>query len=285
MWGGLLAVVLGISFATKIVTFANMGGVVLAAAIVARDRRGLLLSLGMAAGASLVACGIAYLLDPGLHGSPVATMLERIAWRQDRIGIQQMAVPWFKLAHIGQRIAYAGFKVFFFGALGATLFVLCLAGIAAGVIRTQEAMERRGRLMAVALALFFGVLTVATLPLMWPRYAVAYLPFFVLLAASGAEALRRVARVWRRLSRRQRAGALVATIVSAVMALSVQKAYLTLTDSLVPRPTPQEMELGSLLVRSLMHPGEDPGLHRALAEYFEHRGDRRKAEWQRKQIP
>lgn len=284
-WGALLGFILGLSFATKIVAFANVGGVVLTLLIVGKDWRGRLSSLAMAAGACLLACGVAYLLDPGLHGSPIATTLERIAWRQDRIGIQQMTVPWFKLAHWGQRFAYAGFKIFFFGPFGAVLFVLCAAGGIAGVVGARDPMEQQGRRLALALALFFGALTIATIPLMWPRYAMAYIPFFILLAASGAEVIWGVARRWGDLPQRRRAAALLATILFIVAMFIVQNRYIPLTEALVPHPTPQEMELGSMLVRSLMHRGEDANLHRALAEYFEAQGDRRKAEWQRQQIP
>lgn len=251
----LLALVLGISFATKIIAFANIAAAAIAAALFCRSKRELLASAALIAMAVAAGLGVAYLLDPGLHGSPISQTLARIAWRQERIGIQQVVFVGQRLATVGQRLSFAAFFDFLSSAPG---MIAALGSAACAIACTRASDLRRGAICAISLAAYYFILTIYALPMAWPRYLAAYLPFLILPAGVGAAAIVRIARGWSLAPARVRQQSLAGAL-AAMLALGAARAALSPREAhMPPAPTAEEIRASRGLAEKLLADHDGP---------------------------
>jgi 4-amino-4-deoxy-L-arabinose transferase-like glycosyltransferase len=279
-----LAVSLGIAFASKIVALA--WALPLAAAILLfAGRRRFVASMFTLAAVFVAAAALAILLDPALHRSPIAETLARIAWRRDRIEIQQLVFAEEALRTAGERCAFLLYHLFFRNVAARLLWApLVLAGLAAAATSSIRTTAGRRRWSVAALALFFAALTIAALPMQWPRYAAPCLPFMALLGGQGAAWLIELFQRWPVLRARSRQALLAAGVLGAsLIALTWQvigPRYLRLPNV----PSSEQYLVGHLLSRSLMVPHASPQIHRRLLQYFEKEGMTRRAAEERRRL-
>lgn len=273
----LLSLVLGVSFGTKIVSFANVGAVAIVMAFMSRSKRDWFTSAIFVLVAVFGSLAIAYLLDPGLSGAPLAQTLSRIAWRQDRIGIQQIVFVSQRIASWTGRLSFALYFEFFSEIVGVIIFLLTTSCVARCL---SASPERRKCVLVTILATYFFGLTLLTLPMSWVRYVAQYLPFAVLPAGAGAVLIFDIVKKWSGFSKPGRIYRLVVALGVVTITPLLQIVLSPKGVHMPPPPTEQEVRIAKMFAFSLTHPGEDQAVHKYLYEYFKGKGEDKRAEEQ-----
>lgn len=280
LWCLLAGVCFGLFLATKISAIPWIAAVAMAAIAGARGKREIALSLLGIAAVALVAFGLAVLLDPGLHRAPLATTIERIELRFIQVDMQSRFFLWQRIPDIWGRLAFSSYWAFFSSAFAFILFLLALAGVG-GRFLCSPVSPDRGRSLVVSLAALSFFMVAATLPLAWVRYVATALPFIALLGGLGSENLRNIAPNWRRLARPRRlaVGSIAGFLVLASILLSFGFRFYGWHEP--PAPSNEELRISRMFLFSLKNPGIDRGVHNELLRYFEDRGERVWADYQR----
>jgi len=273
----MLSVVFGLAFSSKIIAYAWLPAVFLPA-LAAAPSRGVWRRLSAYFFMSLLAgFAVAYLLDPGLHGSPFGTLLERLAWRADRIEIQQIVFVSSKICGVWGRLVFAAHQAFFTGPVPLLLCGLCIAGTAARFCPSVRCRMSNGRIVALLVAVFFTALLILTLPLAWFRYVAWDLPFLALLAGVGASFLLDLAREWRCRSVSLNAIIIIVMVLVTSALVWTSRQFPRRWSHLPAPPTAEQVEIARMVAFSLIHPGTDVEMHIRLKDHFERTGNKKRA--------
>lgn len=285
VWGILIAILLGFSFASKIVAFAWVAPVAVSAVLVSRGRRTRLVSLAYVTGAFLLALAINYFLDPGLHNDPIAETLRRIAWRKDRIEIQQVVFVDDSLVTLGERFFFAVYHMFFSRWQDRLIFApLFGMGIISLVFPCSKDGPICNKIIAPLIALLFFAITLYSLPLAWLRYVSACLPFMALVWSQGFAFTLDVGKKWHELGGRFRLFFLSSALVLLVVIAAMQQIVSSLYGPIPRKVSAEDIYLSKLFAFSLIHPRENKKIHKILLEHFEKQGDSARADFQRSQL-
>ena len=273
-----LAILLGLSFATKISAYAWIPPLLLCALIVPNSRSGILRSLALLVGAVLLGFGVACLLDPGLHGSPLTHLFSRFVQRIDRVEIQQVIFAAQSLASHFDRFCFFMGHLFFSNAMASAIFLpLFVVGLISPFFGTYGFASRRMRVLGVALGIVSIAMTYATMPMAWGRYIVTCLPFLLLVAALGLDLIIALVRDWATVGKGVRWAIFVVLLLVATMAAAT-KQDLGPRYCRVPRqPSPEKVFVSKVYSFSLMFPGKSRGAHEYMYDYFLEHSDEKRA--------
>lgn len=266
-WGlaAALALVLGINFASKISSYAMIAMVFIPVIILSGDKKSLRFNLAIVAASVVAALCVAYVLDPGLYGSPVSTTIDRIAWRADRIGIQRIIFADQSFDLYSERLAFIIYYLFLSNFVAFLFFLLSMAGLAFSIFMRGDVRRARIVLFFASYALF---LTAVLTPMAWTRYVVAYLPFLVLLAAFGSERVKDMILEWGSISTWKRAAIVLISAVVLLASLGLRH-YLAPVHMHLPRISDgEERALARRLASCILYPGMNEDILAHLLTYY-----------------
>ncbi len=247
-------------------------------AILSRGRGHLLRGICSILGIFIVASLISYVLDPASYGDPIGTLFERIAWRMDRVEIQQITSPAYDLPSHIDRIKYGLYKLFFSGTNTLLGFVFFICGLLSVFILN---VRRRERFVILGLTIYFMILMFAFLPLAWMRYISSYVPFVILMEGLGAGFILYLSRNWRGFTKRIRI-LFLTTLFVTVSAGNLAVGWFGFNH--LSAPNSEDLSLAPAFGYSISQPGKDVKLHRFLYDHFKRIGNEKRAEFQLKQL-
>lgn len=280
VFGVLLGIALGVSFATKIVAYAWVVPVVLCACFTAGRRWGKALLLLCLSG--LIGFAVSYVLDPGLHGEPIAQIASRVAWRLDRLEIQQLLFHGDRLVGLSARACFLLKHLFFMNALGSMfVFPLFVLGFAMPLYFLGSGRTPREVWLALALSVFFIALTLFSLPLAWFRYAAAGLPFMLLPAVTGMDTLIASAGSWHSFKPKVRTGMLLLALLAVLFSAAFKQGGAWRLCRREGADNQKNFFISSLYKFTVINPGASENAHRFMEQYFEDRGEASKAAYQK----
>ena len=272
------SITLGIALVSKISSYALIPAMFICVAILSRGRGHLLRGICSILGIFIVASLISYVLDPASYGDPIGTLFERIAWRMDRVEIQQITSPAYDLPSHIDRIKYGLYKLFFSGTNTLLGFVFFICGLLSVFILN---VRRRERFVILGLTIYFMILMLAFLPLAWMRYISSYVPFVILMEGLGAGFILYLSRNWRGFTKRIRI-LFLTTLFVTVSAGNLAVGWFGFNH--LSAPNSEDLSLAPAFGYSISQPGKDVKLHRFLYDHFKRIGNEKRAEFQLKQL-
>ena len=278
-----LTITLGLIFTTKISSYALLPALICTTLFLSSNLRTAAKTVIAILVATFFAFGIAYLLDPALHASPISTTLERIAWRMDRIDIQQTVFISQKLSTFSQRLAYTVYSIFFSSAWAILMFIMFISGVVSCFMRSSAGITR-SRLLILFLTLYFFTLTLTTLPMTWIRYLVLYLPFIALMAGLGVASIIEFSSRWNNFSPRKHHVLLLIVATILITTTLLWRLLLPVQAHMPPAPTQSEIRIARMFAYSLIHPQKNREVHLQLLKYFLNKGNEKRAAYQRQQL-
>lgn len=265
-----LAAAMGVAFASKISSYALIPPAAAVAIAISEDKRIAVRNAALVCLAAAAAFGVACILDPGLHASPISATIERFYWRMDRVGIQKIVFVDQYLGSVADRISFCLHHLFFSSASAMIFIGLSIAGIVRGLRMGQG---RRPAICAIFLFAYFLILTVAFTPMAWTRYVAAYLPFMMILPALGVEAICEGIR-----HGAVKKGSLTAAAVVLAVLIVIGWASNLRWRGNQPLADRYHRNIAMLFAFSQMYPGGDGAVHETLFRYFDAMGERQRAD-------
>jgi len=275
-----LAPVLGVAIASKISCFVLLVPVLIPLFFLRGDDVPFRKALSILVLTVILSLCMAYVLDPGLHGSPLRSTFERFAWRLDRVEIQQIVFADQKLVSIISRLAFAARYLFFSNVFSFLFFLLYIGGLVFFFIREKE----RYVFFLFVNVVYFSFLTIFFLPMGWTRYVMAWLPFLMLSACLGAERFKDTVFEWSSLRRVGRVATVGGTLAAVIVAAALGWFLSPRERHMPPFATGEERRIARMFAESLMRPGVDVDIHQQLLEYFERIGNHKRAAEQRQKL-
>lgn len=276
----MLGAMLGISFATKIVAYAWIAPVAICALFPVGRQWGR--ALAFLCLASAVGFLVSYVLDPGLHGEPLAQIGQRIAWRFDRLEIQQMLFQAEKLGGLLDRSCFLVKHMFFMSISGSALVLpLFIMGFGSPFLPMGADVMRRDKWAALFLTSFFIALTLFSLPMAWFRYSAAGLPFVLLAAVLGVEIVVESVRGWNAIRPAIRSVILVVALIAALFSAALKQDFGERFCRASRGISEKDLFVSIVYKFTHLNPGTSESAHRFMQNYFEGKGDKVKARSQR----
>ena len=268
-----LGIMLGLAFGSKISSYALILPVLIIPIIYSSDRKHLSLLLKMSLLSIIIGFLVVYLLDPGLHESPVFTLVQRILARVERVQIQKYVFIDHSFKSFTERLSFGVYSIYFSSSIPLIAFILTKVGFLF-LLFSIFPFNKRNVAFCVLIFLFGVIFTVYFLQMAWPRYAAMNLPFMMLATASGTATLKNYFSSLRTSDKRKRLTGFVCIIVVMLYAWSSYLYFKPNERHLPTLATKDERIMAKMFAFSLARPGVDRRIHEILYNYFNGLGDK-----------